>query len=156
MGKDERTPSIPLAQAPPTNNVYVIRKHGRAFAIFDPAGNLVCMTLYLRGAFEVIRRLGGAWPSTPSRPPSGEDRGEEIGIGISEYSPPGAIESAGVSTFPLFPKNKGWAGIFVGGIPFMHMSYVLRSIGYIHMSIDALGQTSQLSPFSGKIVALPA
>jgi hypothetical protein len=37
----------------------VIRKHGRAFAIADPSGTLVCMTVYLRGAFEVIRRLGG-------------------------------------------------------------------------------------------------
>ena len=59
MGTDEPTPSISVAQVPPTNNVYVIRKRGRAFAIFDPAGNLVCMTLYLKGAFEVIRRLGG-------------------------------------------------------------------------------------------------
>ena len=59
MGTDERTPSIPLAQVPPTINVYVIRKHGRAFAIADPSGTLVCMTVYLKGAFEVIRRLGG-------------------------------------------------------------------------------------------------
>ena len=59
MGTDERTPAIPLAQVPPTNNVYVIRKHGRAFAIADPSGTLVCMTVYLKGAFEVIRRLGG-------------------------------------------------------------------------------------------------
>ena len=28
-------------------------------AIADPSGTLVCMTVYLRGAFEVIRRLGG-------------------------------------------------------------------------------------------------
>ena len=59
MGNDERTPPHPLAQAPPTTNVYVIRKHGRAFAIAAPSGKLVCMTVYLRGAFEVIRRLGG-------------------------------------------------------------------------------------------------
>jgi hypothetical protein len=59
MGTDEPTPSLPLAQAPPTTTVYVIRKHGRAFAIADPAGTLVCLTVYLRGAFEVIRRLGG-------------------------------------------------------------------------------------------------
>ena len=59
MGKDERTPSLPLAQGPPTDNVYVIRKHGRAFAIADPSGTLVCMMVYLTGAFEVIRRLGG-------------------------------------------------------------------------------------------------
>ena len=71
MGKDERTPPIPLAQAPPTTNVYVIRKHGRAFAIADPSGTLVCLTVYLKGAFEVIRRLGGvavyAKPATDRR-----------------------------------------------------------------------------------------
>ena len=37
----------------------MIRKHGRAFAIADPSGTLVGMTVYLTGAFEVIRRLGG-------------------------------------------------------------------------------------------------
>ena len=71
MGKDERTSFIPLAQAPPTTNVYVIHKHGRAFAIADPSGTLVCITVYLRGAFEVIRRLGGvavyAKPATERR-----------------------------------------------------------------------------------------
>jgi hypothetical protein len=71
MGNDERTPPIPLAQGPPTNNVYVIRKHGRAFAVADPSGTLVCLTVYLTGAFEVIRRLGGvavyAKPTTDRR-----------------------------------------------------------------------------------------
>ena len=70
-GTDERTPSTPLAQAPPPTTVYVIRKHGRAFAIADPSGTLVCMTVYLKGAFEVIRRLGGvavyAKPATDRR-----------------------------------------------------------------------------------------
>jgi hypothetical protein len=59
MDTDEPTPAIPLAQAPPPTAVYVIRKHGRAFVVADPSGTLVCMTVYLRGAFEVIRRLGG-------------------------------------------------------------------------------------------------
>ncbi len=59
MGTDEPTPSIPLAQALTTTNQYVIRKYGRAFAIFDPGDKLVCITVYLAGAFEVIRRLGG-------------------------------------------------------------------------------------------------
>jgi hypothetical protein len=71
MGNDERTPSLPLAQGPPPTTVYVIRKHGRAFAIADPSGTLVCMTVYLKGAFEVIRRLGGvavyAKPATDRR-----------------------------------------------------------------------------------------
>ena len=69
MGKDERTPPTPLAQGATANTVYVIRKHGRAFAIFDPSDELVCITVYLTGAFEVIRRLGGvavyAKPITP-------------------------------------------------------------------------------------------
>ena len=39
--------------------VYSIRKHGRAFAVYDPAGTLVCVVLYLKGAREVVRRLGG-------------------------------------------------------------------------------------------------
>jgi hypothetical protein len=39
--------------------VYSIRKHGRAFAVYDPAGKLVCVMLYLKGAREVVRRLGG-------------------------------------------------------------------------------------------------
>ena len=38
MGTDERPPSLPLAQVPPTTTVYVIRKHGRAFAIADTSG----------------------------------------------------------------------------------------------------------------------
>jgi hypothetical protein len=38
MGTDERTPSLPFAQGPPPTTVYVIRKHGRAFAIADPSG----------------------------------------------------------------------------------------------------------------------
>jgi len=60
MGTDEPTPSISLTQAPPTNNVYVIRKHGRAFAVYDPSGMLVCLVVYLKGAREVVRRLGGS------------------------------------------------------------------------------------------------
>jgi hypothetical protein len=71
MGKDERTPSISLAQAS-TNNVYVIRKHGSGFAICDPGDKLVCITLYLKGAFEVIRRLGGV--AAYAKPTKGRQR----------------------------------------------------------------------------------
>ena len=35
------------------------KEHGRAFAIYDPAGLLVCIVVYLKGAREVVRRLGG-------------------------------------------------------------------------------------------------
>ena len=38
----------------------MIRKHGRAFAVYDPSGMLVCLVVYLKGAREVVRRLGGS------------------------------------------------------------------------------------------------
>ena len=34
-----------------------IVKHGRYWAVYDPAGELVCITLYKKGAAEVVRRL---------------------------------------------------------------------------------------------------
>lgn len=36
---------------------YTIRKHNRNWKVMDPAGQLVCITLYKKGAKEVIRRL---------------------------------------------------------------------------------------------------
>ena len=60
MGKWNCTSSGAVPQPSPGNpGVYGIRKHGRAFAVYDPAGVLVCVVLYLRGAREVVRRLGG-------------------------------------------------------------------------------------------------
>ena len=60
MGKRDSTSSGEVPQPPPRNTgVYCIRKHGRAFAVYDPAGQLVCVVLYLKGAREVVRRLGG-------------------------------------------------------------------------------------------------
>ena len=60
MGKCPSTGSGVAPQPPPGNTgVYCIRKHGRAFAVYDPAGVLGCVVLYLRGAREVVRRLGG-------------------------------------------------------------------------------------------------
>jgi hypothetical protein len=41
---------------------YVIRKKDRFWAVFDSAGALVCITVYKRGAAEVVRRLGGVMP----------------------------------------------------------------------------------------------
>ena len=59
MGKCHSTGSGEVAQPPPGNTgVYCIRKHGRAFAVYDPTGNLVCVALYLKGAHEVVRRFG--------------------------------------------------------------------------------------------------
>jgi hypothetical protein len=34
-----------------------IRKHSRSWKVIDPAGQLVCIPLYKKGAKEVIRRL---------------------------------------------------------------------------------------------------
>jgi hypothetical protein len=59
MDTHKATPSVSPAQGPPSRSVYLIRKRGRAFAIFDHAGNLLYMTVYLKGPFGVIRRLGG-------------------------------------------------------------------------------------------------
>jgi hypothetical protein len=60
MGKPDSTCSdMDMQPAPEKPGVYCIRKHGRAFAIYDPTGNLVCVVLYLKGAREVIRRMGG-------------------------------------------------------------------------------------------------
>jgi hypothetical protein len=34
------------------------QKHGRWWEVRDPEGELVCLTVYKRGATEVVRRLG--------------------------------------------------------------------------------------------------
>ncbi len=36
---------------------YTIRKNDRNWAVIDPQGQLVCLTVYKRGAVEVVRRL---------------------------------------------------------------------------------------------------
>ena len=36
-----------------------IERYGRAWAVYDEAGELVCLTVYLKGAKEVVRRLTG-------------------------------------------------------------------------------------------------
>ena len=61
MGERNSTSSGAVPQPPPScPGVYCIRKHGRAFAIYDPSGILVCIVVYLKGAREVVRRLGGS------------------------------------------------------------------------------------------------
>jgi hypothetical protein len=38
--------------------MYTVKKYGiRYYAVYDPAGELVCVTLYKKGAVEVVRRL---------------------------------------------------------------------------------------------------
>jgi hypothetical protein len=41
----------------PAPGDWVIAKRDRDWLVFDPAGELVCITLYKRGAMEVVRRL---------------------------------------------------------------------------------------------------
>ena len=60
LDKCDSTSSESVPQPPPQNpDIYCIRKHGRGFAVYDPNGTLVCVVLYLKGAREVVRRLGG-------------------------------------------------------------------------------------------------
>jgi len=42
-----------------TKPTYEIRRRGRFWEVLDSAGELVCMTVYKRGAKEVVRRLRG-------------------------------------------------------------------------------------------------
>ncbi len=68
MGKAEITPSVSGPQHPAISSFYSIRRHGRSFAIYDSSEVLVCLTVYLGGAFEVVRRLGGvAFYAKPPR-----------------------------------------------------------------------------------------
>jgi hypothetical protein len=45
------------APAPQPQPGYTIRKKDRNWAVLDPQGQLVCLTVYKRGAVEVVRRL---------------------------------------------------------------------------------------------------
>lgn len=47
------------APAPQSQHGYNIRKKDRNWAVLDPQGQLVCLTVYRRGAEEVVRRLVG-------------------------------------------------------------------------------------------------
>ena len=61
MGTCDSTSSGGVPQQPRDTGIYCIRKHGRrGFAVYDAAGQLVCIVLYLKGAREVVRRLGGS------------------------------------------------------------------------------------------------
>jgi hypothetical protein len=37
-----------------------ITRYGRFWAIYDTDGTLICVTVYKKGALEVVRRLQGA------------------------------------------------------------------------------------------------
>jgi hypothetical protein len=48
---------IRKAVVPQPQHGYTIRKKDRNWAVIDPQGHLVCLTVYKRGAVEVVRRL---------------------------------------------------------------------------------------------------
>jgi hypothetical protein len=45
------------APPPPLIGSWIIQKRHRDWMVIDPAGELVCITLYKGGAEEVVRRL---------------------------------------------------------------------------------------------------
>ena len=48
---------------------YTIRRRARSWEVRDPVGELVCLTVYKRGAVEVVRRLTpGTLATTGVRP----------------------------------------------------------------------------------------
>jgi len=51
--------TTPAAEPASWKPVYEIRRRGRFWEVLDSAGELVCMTVYKRGAKEVVRRLRG-------------------------------------------------------------------------------------------------
>jgi hypothetical protein len=50
----KRQPEAPAAAPQPG---YKIKRRGKFWEVLDSAGELVCMTVYKRGAVEVVRRL---------------------------------------------------------------------------------------------------
>lgn len=51
---DAQNPAAPAAKV---QGPYAIMRYHRHWAVVDPADDLVCLTVYKRGAVEVIRRL---------------------------------------------------------------------------------------------------
>ena len=54
MARKQTTEAPAAAQPQPE---YQIVRHSRSWKVIDPEGELVCITLYRKGAREVIRRL---------------------------------------------------------------------------------------------------
>lgn len=52
-----QTRAAPAAQPQPG---YTIERWDRSWKVLDPSGELVCLTVYKRGAVEVVRRLTSA------------------------------------------------------------------------------------------------
>ena len=53
MARRKKSPEPP----PPLIGSWIIQKRARNWMVIDPAGQLVCLTLYKRSAEEVVRRL---------------------------------------------------------------------------------------------------
>jgi len=53
-----------------------IVRRGRFWAVHDPYGQLVCVTVYKKGAAEVVRRLSPAVEETPERSVTKRERKE--------------------------------------------------------------------------------
>jgi hypothetical protein len=51
------TTGRPHDKAAPNARSYVIGRRGRFWEVLDASGTLVCLTVYKRGAVEVVRRL---------------------------------------------------------------------------------------------------
>jgi hypothetical protein len=51
-------PCLTVRYTPPAADPKIGR-HGRNWTVKDPAGQLVCITVYRKGALEVVRRLAG-------------------------------------------------------------------------------------------------
>lgn len=49
-------------------SAHTFAKRGRAWAVHDPAGELVALVLYRKGAREVVRRLEAAPAATEGTP----------------------------------------------------------------------------------------
>jgi len=45
------------SRAPDDYAPFAVRRYGRHWEVLDPAGHLICLTVYRKGAVEVIRRL---------------------------------------------------------------------------------------------------
>ena len=52
-----RKPKSPFPPPPPPPGVWTIKKRDRNWMVIAPDGALVCITLYKKGAQEVVRRL---------------------------------------------------------------------------------------------------
>ena len=51
--------TAPAAAAPQPAHAFAKKKDTRWWEVRDPAGELACLTVYRRGAREVVRRLDG-------------------------------------------------------------------------------------------------